>query len=513
MSENLLKVLSLLLVMIALAATMNACGKSDDPDPDPGPEPGLSQEELLNQKVNTFTVESMKKLYVWNKEIPSTVDSKSTEDPKTLFEKICRRYNVNQDNWIDRWSSLKNNAEDTRASMDDVDVEKGFGYGLSFYIDEQNHIFAVVMYVTPDSPAAQAGLVRGDIIHKMNGNYMTTNNYTDLYYGTSFKVSTVYFQLIPGTNNYAAVETGKEYTLQAVSKSFDPFVAQKVITRGTKKIGYLCYTRFVDINSKTNNQLTAGAQERKQRMISVFQNFKNQGITDLILDLRYNPGGYAETSRYLSSILAPSSVLNGKTVFLKELWNEEFTKTLSEDERTQYFEKNVAVNLNLNNVYMLTTGSTASASEATLIGLMPYMNVHQIGETTHGKYCGAISVSPEYYYHDLLNQPKTDIQEIKDWEIEMMIFRFANNNGYTDFVNGIEPDHKIAETRNYWLKPLGDENDPLVAEALNLISGIATKSVPQTTTIPGFERLSGPESVSGGMIKQKHEFSTGTDYK
>lgn len=489
-----------LISLLLLAGTLQSCGGNDEES-----NPPLDPQEEANRKVNGFVVEAMKKLYLWNKEIPSTVSATSTEDPKTLFEKVCRRYNVTSDKWIDRWSSLEDEGASTRVDEEES-LTTGFGYGLCLYKQQNGRIFALVTYVTPDSPAAKAGIKRGDVIYKMNGQYITEANYADLYYGNYFKAGMAYIQKNnQNQDGIDVIATGKEHNLQAVTKYFDPIVLSKVIETGGKKTGYFCYTRFTDIASTVSGndkQLTEGAKERRKQLDAVFQNFKEKQVTDIILDLRYNPGGYAETSRYLASMLAPSSLLNGSSLFLKNIWNAEFNKSLSEAQRTQFFNKDVAVNLNLNRVYILTTSGTASASEATLIGLRPYMDVFHIGETTHGKYCGAISVDAEYFYHSLLGNKKKDIEDIKDWEIEMMIFKFANKKGYTDFTGGIPPTHQVAELRNYWLEPLGNESDPMIAKALEMITGNANTRIAIPETIPGnVEKLPNPERGSGMLMQ------------
>ena len=134
-----------------------------------------------------------------------------------------------------------------------------------------------------------------------------------------------------------------------------------------------------------------------------------------------------------------------------------------EDRITEYFIDTLSVNMNLNRLYVLTTRRTASASESTITGLHPYLDLVQIGDTTSGKFCGGILVNPE----DLWGKGK--VNDIKDWGIYMMVYRFANINN-DEFINGIVPKH--AEKENYHaLYPFGDERDLLFGKAVSLITG------------------------------------------
>ena len=117
-------------------------------------------------------------------------------------------------------------------------------------------------------------------------------------------------------------------------------------------------------------------------------------------------------------------------------------------------------NLNLSKVYFLTSRTTASASESLMVGLYPYTDVIQIGTTTYGKCYGSITI-------DDWEDPKRH-----NWAMQPLVLKYSNADGYTDFVNGILPDYVVADNLLY-AEPFGSYRDPLLAKALEEITGVA----------------------------------------
>jgi C-terminal processing protease CtpA/Prc len=277
--------------------------------------------------------------------------------------------------------------------------------------------------------------------------------------------------------------------MDAVTMYEDPVVKDTVVVKGMHKIGYLCYTNYT--------------RESEKRLQEVFTRFKAQGVTDVVLDLRYNGGGYAETSRVLSSMLAPASVVKRKDIFLTQAWNDELTAYFKKEreDTNEYFIDTLSVNMDLSRLYVLTLRFSASASEATMIGLKPYMNVIQIGEATHGKYYGGALLSPMVYD----SRQKTWIvdKEIENWLMYLMVYRYADRTGDTSFSGGLIPDYDVEEDYNYALPPLGDDRDPLFGKAIELITGESvrtrsTQSLPHPHTIDGITLRS---PLNGKMIQ------------
>ncbi|MCL2738237.1 MAG: S41 family peptidase, partial [Bacteroidales bacterium] len=221
-------------------------------------------------------------------------------------------------------------------------------------------------------------------------------------------------------------------------------------------IGYLFYSDFYGGSDKELDE--------------VFQRFKAANVQDVVLDLRYNLGGYGHVATHLASILAPNQVVQAEKVMMTYQWNAAYQKYWEDkkeyDQIRTLFDKSVPVNMNLSRVYVLTTYSTASASEFVIAGLDPYMRVVKIGAATRGKYTGAILFQAQYHN----GSAWVVDEEIKNWGIQPIVQRYANSLGVTDFKDGFKPDYEVADLLLEGVRPLGDTQEPLLGKALELIT-------------------------------------------
>ena len=434
------------------------------------PKPGV---ETKTQRVNHFIVDMMSDAYLWTKTVNwDAIDYKTEENSQKLFKKIRHKH--------DRWSMLTDRVSELQNAFQGVSTT--FGYQLIFgRFSNKEALFAIVLFVYPNTPAEKAGIKRGDLLVGLNGGDITETNYRNLYNASSISVKK------------GVLVDGKISTLpaaismKALEMYEDPILKDSVIVKGSHKIGYLCYADYT--------------LKSEPRLLEVFSKFKSQGVTDVVLDLRYNGGGTARTSRLLCSILGPQSAVKKKAKLLSQVWNDKYMKYWKEkkmeDRITEYFIDTLSVNMNLNRLYVLTTRRTASASESTITGLHPYLDLVQIGDTTSGKFCGGILMNPE----DLWGKGKAD--DIKDWGIYMMVYRFANIND-DEFINGIVPKH-VEEENYYALYPFGDERDHLFGKAVSLITGqpmIKARSqeqIPPYTILPTEDRRALNEKMISAM--------------
>ena len=224
---------------------------------------------------------------------------------------------------------------------------------------------------------------------------------------------------------------------------------------GDKKVGYLVYNSF---SSGPDDESTIYDDQMKQ----VFAEFKAENVSEFVLDLRYNQGGLVTCAQLMTSLLAPADAL-GKTFCIME-HNEKQSK----NDEALLLKKNAEMgnaNLDLRRIYVLTGSVTASASEAVINCLIPYLtrsNIMVIGEKTIGKRVGSNTFGTREEY---------------DWLLHPITLRIYNANYEADYANGFEPDVKIEElVIGNDLLPFGDTNEMLLSEALSQISGLKSLS-------------------------------------
>ncbi len=468
-----------LFIALCLPLGFVACSDSDDPlKPVVRPDDGENDEQAYQDEkayANFFAFNVMNDYYLWKKEIATALSMwKVLEDPIEAVENY--RYKDAQGKDIDKWSMMTDNYTEMVGSTDGVSSGT-FGCNYKFYLKEEGSdaVVAFVTFVYSGSPAEKAGLKRGDVVLELNGKPLDRSNYTDLYYSSSIEVGVGHYD---GT--YSAVE--KTVAMQAIAMYEDPIVKHDVFDCGGKKVGYLVYTSFTF--------------ESSLRLYEVCKEFKKLGIEELILDLRYNGGGYVFTEEVLASMLAPEAEVKTKSIFQTEIWNDDymayykqqgtdlnsyFHSEFKQKHNDKMYDFNTSdANLGLTKIYALVTESSASASEGLLVGLMPYMDIEIIGQQTHGKYCAGIMLKGAEWYQDVVDMYKANKQNfakqypefadwnkhIADWGIYVMVSTYADKDGKNPCMpDGLTP-HVTAEDRIEEPYPLGDEREAMLNLAL-----------------------------------------------
>ncbi|TMI90946.1 MAG: hypothetical protein E6H06_17040, partial [Bacteroidetes bacterium] len=303
-------------------------------------------------------------------------------------------------------------------------------------------IFWFVTYAYNQSTAGQAGVQRGWYISKINGTAIgydqpSVDILNNVFFGTTTSAS-FEFKKPDGTTATA--------NLSKTSFTANSVLYKTVIDAGTKKVGYLVFNQFF-------------GQPSRDELAQAFSYLQGQGINDLVVDLRYNPGGSVDTEDTLSNFIAPSASNNQimyQYIFNQTLQNNQhqliraklgYGNIFSSSANTVKFQK--AGSLNLPRVFFIVTGNTASASELLINNLRPYMDVKLIGDTTYGKPVGFFPI-PIYNY---------DIYPIS--------FKTVNSAGSADYYTGFAPDKLVADGVN---KNWGDITEPSLAAALEYIS-------------------------------------------
>ncbi|HKJ78793.1 MAG TPA: S41 family peptidase [Prolixibacteraceae bacterium] len=450
----------LFFLLLLLTAVMVGCQDEPLPEPEPGKEEEPVKEEApeLTQRVNQFMEDVMTDVYLWYNTVPD-IDIRYEFDSNKYFDKLL--------NEEDKWSYV---TEDIVALENSFKgVETSFGYSLAFgRFSNSENIFAVVEYVYPGTPAAQAGLKRGDFLIALNYEDISDETYLDLLNGETITVT-------KGVLRDGSLGMGDNVEMTSQELQLNPVLKTNIIEHEGHKIGYLMYAQFIpEFNASIDTAL---------------QRFKDEQITDLVLDLRYNPGGTTDAAQHLCSALAPLSVVNAESPLITYQWNDNYQDYWeSQNEQSQLgvnFSNDIAVKMGLDNIHILTGQGTASASEFTITGLGPYMGVTTVGETTYGKYTASITMKPEFFYEE-----DNYYKDFKNWGIQPIVIRYANSQGITDFKDGFAPNIPVEDDITSGF-PLGDKNEPLLKAAIEDITGteiVAMKSA-KKHNLPPFHKF------------------------
>ena len=323
-----------------------------------------------------------------------------------------------------------------------------------------------VLYVQENSPAKEVGLERGSLIIAANNKKI---NSSDLFYITAPEEA---YLFTLGKFN----ETGFD-TLQTVQMPAPRIVENENLYKWNifevngKNVAYILYNEFGDNDT--------------QNLSNMFSQLSGQTINDIVLDLRYNPGGYVNTAQLISTNLAPQEAIGN--VFLKMTHNDKINRT-----DILNFEPGLlagAASLNYENLYIITSGNTASASEIVINCLKPYMagRLIQVGTATFGKNVA------QQLYTDEVQAPMLEF-----WLTNSLLSNSEDNSDY--YTNGLLPDYEISENLKGELGELGTAQDSLM---IPILKHIETGSFPTAET----------EETLSRNGHEKYNFNSSIDIK
>ena len=440
-----MKHLSKILVAIFLLTILSNCTKTEKID---------SELEVQN-----FVWKGLNAFYLWQEEIDDLQDNRfskqeelnsylANKTPENLFESLLFERGT-----TDKWSWIVDDYIALEQLFAGVRKSNGMKFGLVELYPDSPEIFGYVRYVIPNSEAASLGIQRGDIIYGINGTQLTRSNYQNLLSPDSY---TVNFGTIQQSGNTLNITPNNvNITLNKEVLNENPIHTVTTYEVDGHTIGYIFYNQFV---ANYDTQLN-----------EAFLQLKNENVTDLVLDLRYNGGGSVQTAVYLASMITGQYT---NELFAKERWNTKWQSYL-EAEHPDYLINNFTntingenINsLNLDEVTIIITSNSASASELVINGLLPYMNVNLVGTTSHGKYVGSVTL----YDSDSYSRDDSTLNPNHHYAMQPIVLEMVNKLGENN-KTGFVPENYLPE--NYTnLGQLGDPNEPLFQLAINNILG------------------------------------------
>jgi C-terminal processing protease CtpA/Prc len=422
-----------IVIALALLPLLYACkDKTVDPATD--------------SKTNEWILSNMQYWYYWNDKLPANTDM--TMGPSDYFSSLLYKYDRTSNPNGDRFSWIQESADELTSSLNGKTKTTGLDYRLVIYPSGSTNVVGIVLYILPGSPAAKAGFKRGDIFTHIDDQKLTTSNYTTLLRGDGplkFTVGTV-------TDAGVITEGTTQRTAAKLELQEDPIHFDTLYQNGSNKVGYIVYHQFVP-----GPDSVSGSKAYDQKLDNIFAKFKSAGVNSLILDLRYNGGGYVSSATNLASLMG--KVTNNDVFYYKE-YNSTVTPVLEKQYGASFFyekfqAKSQNIGQNLTNLVIITSKNSASASELLINGLKPFMNVTLVGDVTYGKNVGSITITGKD-------------KGIK-WGMQPIVTKSFNSLKKSDYSVGFTPTHTVIEGTK--LYPYGSLKDPLLATSMNVITG------------------------------------------
>lgn len=327
--------------------------------------------------------------------------------------------------------------------------KEALSYGLQYAYQRYDSIQCLrVLYVAPSSPAAEAGLKRGDWIVGLDGYEISSRNQqvlteTDEPIGHTLSLARYMDTLYAGE---PILEADRTVTLPAPRKiDSSPVEKDTLIETGGKKIGYLLYTghtAFTGINSD-------GQENEADELKAALKRMADGGATELVIDLRASNGISLEMARQMATLIAP-----------QEAYGQLFYYLLRNEQREQDIHpitppgSGTGEALCLKQVAFLTSTHTAGTGELLAHCLAPYMKTVVVGEKTTG-----LDLLTETYYNKEYG-----------YGIRLATTQIANARLET-YSSGLTPDYPIAEGDSLLphMLPLGNPNELLLKKAIRTL--------------------------------------------
>ena len=398
--------------------------------------------KITNADINTWIHENMSAYYLWPDKMPALAKTNISSNPMDYFYSILYDYKI-----TDRFSWIDSSSANLINQLNGINTVLGIRVSAFYTDDTKANVALVIAYVLKGSPAEKSGLKRGDIILSVDDKTVTSSNYGSVLQNQTLKLG------LGAYDNKVFSSTGKTVTVTKVELQTNPILQDTVINWAGKKVGYFAYLQFL---SSFDDSLRA-----------VFGRFKDKGVNELVIDLRYNGGGYVSSSDLLTNLMVKDLASRVDKVMNKRQYNDAYTKEVIKQYGASALVTNFKMESNnigsLNRVFFLTSTGTASASELIINNLKPFMNVILIGEHTYGKNVGSFTI--------------TDNAKRWNYGLQPITFKILNALDQSDYgsVNGFLPDYALLDDALPY-KLLGDPNETYLNKALNIIGPVAYKS-------------------------------------
>ncbi|MDH4072007.1 MAG: S41 family peptidase [Gammaproteobacteria bacterium] len=386
----------------------------------PGP-PQTGTDACTVDGQKRYVLDRMRDVYFWNDLLPDVVDLDAFPTPEALLDYLISFQPLDSFSYID--------LAEADAQFFGEGRYEGFGFSTRFEAAGDlrfTRVFAA-------SPANASGFARGQRIIALNGRSIAEIEANEGI-GALFSLPSLEFTIRRPDESEFTVTVARGIV------TIDPLPQYRVIARpGGASYGYLELVTFIS---------TA-----EPAFAEVFAAFRQAGVTDVIIDLRYNGGGLVATTELLGDYLGGGAPTG--TVFSKTLFNDNNAFL----NRTRFFEL-LAESVNLSRLVVIATANTASASELVTNAMIPHADVSIVGGTTLGKPVGQLGLE----FCDKILRPTS--------------FETVNSNDEGRYFDGLPADCPATDDLSV---AIGDAADPNIVTALALLDTGACPA-PQDST-------------------------------
>jgi carboxyl-terminal processing protease len=398
------------LALVLLAGLTLSCG-GEGSSPTSSDTGGTATSSCTNLGQCTFVRDALQAYYYWYKDLPSP-DPASFSSPEAYLDAVRYRPLDSSFSYIT-----------SKAASDAFYSDSQFiGFGLSYKRTADTELRLAQTF--PGSPAADAGMDRGDALLSVNGkavaDLLRTGEINTIFGAEQVGVTADVVWRILGGPERRATLAKRLVTIPTVSQT-------AVLSAGSSRVGYIHFRNFV--------------QPSVEALNAAFTQLRDQGATELVLDLRYNGGGLVSVAQHLGGLIG-GPPLEGQ-VFVQFTHND---KQSSRDTAYRFEAKPQA--LAVSRLVVIATRGSASASEAIINGLRPFMDVKVVGDATYGKPVGQ-------YGFDFCEKV-----------LYPVAFLVTNARGEADYFGGIPADCAAADDVDH---ALASPQEASLAEALYVV--------------------------------------------
>jgi len=372
------------LVLLA-ALALGACGGGSD-----GSAPITGSCAIPQQ--NQAVYDTLQQYYLWYEELPQ-LDPQGFASPEALLDALLFKP-------LDRFSYITTQAEEEALFGSSQFIGLGFRSAIANGVLRTSDVFE-------GGPADGAGLVRGSTILAVDG------------------VPTAELLATPGgfTAALGPAEIGYEVTLHFRNPGGAEFI--ETIAKAVVTIPPVSAVRIFEVNGQATGYLVFRnfVVPGIPALDSAFEQLRAAGVTQLIVDLRYNGGGLVSVLEHFANLLG-SRIAPG-ALFAAYQHND---KNSGRDRQFLFSAEPRESALDLARLVFITTPATASASEMLVNGMPPYVITATVGRETFGKPVGQLG----FLFCEKVLRPVS--------------FRTVNGLGQGDYFDGIPADCPAGDT-------------------------------------------------------------------